>query len=591
MASRLQQVNERKDEFLANTSHELRNPLQGIMSISQTIYENEQTLSVESKKNLETLITVSKRMSFILNDLLDVQRLKEGSVKLQVTDVDLSAVVAGAVDTVRFMTKGKKITFATYISEQFPLVKADENRLFQIVFNLLHNAVKFTEQGEIRITAKMEGDMAVLRIQDPGIGMNDVTLKSIFHPYEQADASMTAVGGGLGLGLTICEQLVRLHGGKLSVSSQLHEGSTFEFTVPLGKSRYGPIKEYPVVQKMESHSIEVKPHEKLEERPRVLVVDDDPLNLSIIEQILQETYDVTTCASPMEALSYLDVYRWDLIISDVMMPRMSGFEFIEKIRERFTMAELPIVLLTARGQTEDIQTGFYYGANDYLVKPVDRVELVARVKALTDLRMSLKEHIAMEAAWLQAQIQPHFLFNTLNTIAALSDEDPQKMMTLLDQFGIYLNASFMTQNLSELIPLERELELVKAYVYIEQERFGERLQVEWLVDTYKDVFVPPLSIQTLVENAINHGILRLPEGGTVKITIVEHETGVEVSIADDGIGMEQEKVRQLLQTYTSPKSGIGLLNTDKRLKQLFGHGLTIASALHEGTTVTFTIPN
>ncbi|MHC8517797.1 hybrid sensor histidine kinase/response regulator [Sporosarcina sp. ITBMC105] len=591
LASRLQQVNEQKDEFLANTSHELRNPLQGIMSISQTIYENEPTLSAESKSNLETLISVSKRMSSILNDLLDVQRLKEGRVNLQVTDVDLSAVVAGAVDTVRFMTKGKQITFAIHISEQFPYVRADENRLFQVLFNLLHNAVKFTEHGEIIITAKMEGAMAVIRIQDPGIGMDDETLKSIFHPYVQADSSMTTIGGGLGLGLTICDQLVRLHGGKMDVSSQLNEGSVFMFSIPIGKSWSGPIKEYPAVQKVENHSFNVRMTDKTENRPKILVVDDDPLNLSIIEQILQEKYDVTICGSAPEALVYLDTCKWELIISDVMMPRMSGFELIERVRERYTLAELPILLLTARDQVEDIQTGFHFGASDYLIKPIDRVELVSRVKAFTDLKLSLKEQVAMEAAWLQAQIQPHFLFNTLNTIAALSDEDPQKMMKLLDQFGVYLNASFMTQNLSELIPLEQELELVQAYVYIEQERFGDRLQVEWHVDTYNEVFVPPLSIQTLVENAINHGILRLPEGGIVKILIIEHETGVDVSIKDDGMGMDKEKVWKLLQTSPNSKNGIGLLNTDKRLKQLFGRGLTITSVLYEGTTVTFTIPN
>ncbi|QTD40850.1 ATP-binding protein [Sporosarcina sp. Te-1] len=591
LAERLQRINEQKDEFLANTSHELRNPLHGIMSISQTIYETEGQLSDENKKNMETLITVSRRMSTILNDLLDAQRLKEGRISLHKTDVDLAAVAMGAVDMLRFMSKGKNVQFKVGIADTFPYVLADENRMFQILFNLIHNAVKFTERGEIAITAKMEGKKAVIRVSDTGIGMTEQTMKSIFQPYEQADSSMTAMGSGLGLGLVICEQLVKLHGGELTVHSRLNEGSVFTFTVPLGKARSSPITSYTSAQQVPSVHLEMAAGTDNHKQPRVLVVDDDPLNVSIIEQILKANhFDVVTCTSGKEALERLNKGKWDLVLSDVMMPKMSGYELAERIRERFTVAELPILLLTARSQLEDIQAGFHFGANDYITKPVEKAELVTRVKALTDLRQSLSERIALEAAWLQAQIQPHFLFNTLNTIAALSDENPRKMMKLIDEFGNYLNASFTTQNLSELVPLEKELELVRSYVYIEQQRFGDRLHVEWDIRVQSNVSVPPLAIQTIVENAINHGVLRQPEGGTVRITITEQDRVVDISITDDGRGMEAEKVQRLLQKAGEHQRGIGLLNTDKRLKQLFGSGLTIQSELFVGTTVSFSIP-
>ncbi|MBB4823283.1 sensor histidine kinase YesM [Sporosarcina luteola] len=589
LAERLQRINAQKDEFLANTSHELRNPLHGIMSISQTIYETEDQLSDENKKNLETLITVSRRMSNILNDLLDAHRLKEGHISLQQTDVDLSAVVTGTVDMLQFMTKGKEIQFKVAIADTFPYVQADENRLFQILFNLIHNAVKFTEHGEIVITARMEGKMAVISVKDTGIGMNEQTMKSIFHRYEQADSSLTAMGGGLGLGLSICDELVRLHGGELTVQSRLNQGSTFTFTIPLGKRRSSPvanstfIQQVPVVLETAASATSLN-------RPRILVVDDDPLNLSILERILRANdFDVVSCTSGQDALKQLNKGKWDLVLSDVMMPKMSGYELTEKIRERFSLAELPILLLTARSQLEDIQAGFHFGANDYITKPVEKVELVARVKGLIDLRKSLSERIALEAAWLQAQIQPHFLFNTLNTIAALSDENPRKMMKLIDEFGNYLNASFTTQNLSELVPLEKELELVRSYVYIEQQRFGDRLKVEWDVRVHSNVSVPPLAIQTIVENAINHGVLRKPEGGTVRISILEQGVFVNFSIVDDGIGMNSENVQQLLRKADEHHRGIGLLNTDKRLKQLFGSGLAIESEEFVGTTVSFAV--
>ena len=591
LADRLQRTNDRKDEFLANTSHELRNPLHGIMNISQTIYETEDQLSEENRKNMETLLTVSKRMSIILNDLMDVQKLKEGGIQLHLTDVDISAVASSVIDTVRFMTKGKDISFHIAISHKFPYVFGDENRLFQILFNLIHNAVKYTERGDIVVTAKMEGKFAVIEVKDAGIGIDQVALTTIFQPYEQVDASMTAMGSGLGLGLAICNELVQLHGGRLTVDSVVNEGSIFTFTIPLGKARTEPIVAYPAIESFNVPLTEQTEAIHLEKQPKILIVDDDPVNLSIIEQIMTANKcNVQTCLSGDEALKLLNKGKWDLVISDVMMPRMSGYELTEKIRERFTIAELPILLLTARSQLEDVQTGFHYGANDYITKPVDRVELIIRVKALTNLRKALTERIAMEAAWLQAQIQPHFLFNTLNTIAALSDEDPKKMMKLIEQFGNYLNISFTTQNLQELVPLNQELELVKSYVYIELERFCDRLTVQWDVQVSSKVMVPPLAIQTLVENAINHGVLKKAEGGTVTISVTAYNEMAEISITDDGVGIAAEQVENLLTKSDDHRSGIGLVNTDKRLRQLFGNGLHISSELNKGTTISFTVP-
>ena len=155
-----------------------------------------------------------------------------------------------------------------------------------------------------------------------------------------------------------------------------------------------------------------------------MAVDDDPVNLKVLTNILSEDrYEVEIVTSGKEALKQLEQKEWDLIISDVMMPTMSGYELTRSIREKFSISELPILLLTARSNTEDIYTGFLAGANDYVTKPVDAVELNVRVHALTDLQASINERLGMEAAWLQAQIRPHFLLNTLNAIVSLSEID------------------------------------------------------------------------------------------------------------------------------------------------------------------------
>src|SRR5699024_2591755 len=149
----------------------------------------------------------------------------------------------------------------------------------------------------------------------------------------------------------------------------------------------------------------------------------------------------------------------DLVIADVMMPEMSGYELTRIIRQRFTRSELPILLLTARNRQEDIENGFLAGANDYVTKPVDAVELRSRVLAHTESKQSFRARIQMESAWLQAQIQPHFLFNTLNSIIALSEIDMERMHKLVDAFSQVLRSKFNFQNLNHFIPIERELEL------------------------------------------------------------------------------------------------------------------------------------
>jgi len=606
----LQEEMKQKDDFLANTSHELRNPLHGIINIAQSILRNRPNqLDDKTKKDLALQLTIGHHMSRTLEDLLDITRLKEHRIRLEREHLDIQAISEGVVDMLQVLIENKNIQMEVRIPSDFPTVAADKNRLIQILFNLLHNAVKYTDEGIITIDADVQDEMVHIQITDPGIGMSEKTLHTIFEAYEQGDSSMTAMGGGLGLGLRICKQLVELHGGIIKADSSLGKGSVFTFTLPqevavttpsMDRSEL-PFRETPIaINSMikafsknapPSYRNNMKRETPRSLRPKILAVDDDPVNLQVLTNILSEDhYEVEIVTSGKEALHQLERKGWDLIISDVMMPTMSGYELTRSIRERFSISELPILLLTARSNPEDIYTGFLAGANDYVTKPVDQLELNVRVHALTSLQASINERLGMEAAWLQAQIRPHFLLNTLNAIVSLSEIDTSRMARLIEEFADYLQSSFYLKNLDKVVPLKTELDLLESYLYIEKERFGDRLQIKWEIDEANEVKIPPLSIQTLVENAVNHGVLKRMAGGLIIIRIRKEEGYTEVSVIDDGVGMDEETIKQIFTIQPDRQQGIGLVNTEQRLQRLYGKGLHVVSTLGVGTTVTFIVP-
>lgn len=597
LAHKLQKANRLKDEFLASTSHELRNPLHSIINMSEAVLERESAvLTHKSVNDLETVLAVGKRMSLLLNDLLDVMSLNENTKKLHLGPVSIHTIVEAVLEMLRFMIEGKPIDFVNQIPRDFHKVLADENRVIQIVFNLVHNAVKFTDEGAITLSGYTTGEgMAKIVIADTGIGVDAETMQRIFEPYEQGTISKTIVEGGFGLGLNISKRLIELHGGTLEVQSVVGQGSTFAFTLPLSdeaeiQGTYEKEQNHKKQESVVEQSDVEKKRLTVCNRPRILVVDDEPINLRVIETILtNEKYEVVTVTSGLKALKCLWSEEWDLVISDVMMPKMSGYELVRSIRKQFTMTDLPVLLLTARSQPRDIENGFLAGANDYVVKPVDALELRSRVEALTKVKRSIQELHRMEAAWLQAQIEPHFLFNTLNAILTLSELDSERTSKLVEALSDFLRESYNFQNGEALVPLENELRLVQAYLYIQQERFGKRIQVVWQLEAETNVLIPSLTIQPLIENALKHGILKRSEGGTIHIRMINVDTHLEITVADNGVGMDEEQLAKLLQPKERSSSSIGLINTHRRLQHHYGQGLRITSKLHEGTSVSFVV--
>lgn len=604
LSRKLQREIDRKDDFLANTSHELRNPLHGILNIAQSMLDQKESPSSKHvHKNIELLISIGNHMTFVVDDLLDLTKLKEQTLKLQKQNIEIEAIIRTVCDMMRFSVQGKEIEMVIQVDETLSTIYADKNRMMQILFNLLHNAIKFTPKGTITISAKATKNEAIFCVDDSGLGIPPELLPTIFDRYEQQDASLTAMGNGLGIGLAICKELIELHGGTIHAESIVNVGTTIRFTLPLVENVevHTSFEREHTEHELVKHQYPLDFHPTFNPQPkdagsgftlakttrRLLIVDDDLINLQTLSQVLTtENYEIETAQSGKQALKKLQNNIYHLIITDIMMPQMSGYELVSKIRQHSSASELPILVLTARSRREDMLTAFKSGANDYVTKPVDAIELKARVHSLISLQQSIEERLRLEAAWLQAQINPHFFFNVLNSIIMLSDIDEHKMHHLLDAFRDFLSASFDFENTEIEVPIEQELDLVRAYLTIEQIRFENRIKLIWEIDEALVFLLPPLTIQTLVENAIKHGILTKAEGGTIHIIVQKRDdTAIIVSIQDNGVGFDTEQ-----QKEASEKRGIGIPNTDFRLKQLYGTGLHIKSNLGEGTTVSFEIP-
>ena len=396
-SEQLEKIDHLKDQFLANTSHELRTPLQGIIGLTESLIED-QRLSGR-KEDLEMIISSGKRLNNLVNDLLDFSKLKNDELSLSRMPVDMRAAVNVVMVLSQPLLHGKDVQIINSVSNDVPLVDADENRVQQVLHNLIGNAIKFTDHVKIEISSETIEDLLKVKVMDTGIGIPEDQHESIFQSFEQVESSNIREFGGTGLGLTISKQLVELHGGSISVDSKVGEGSTFIFTLPLSKvsrkefkaagmTNYGDM----VTKVQEDISITEGVRQQpsssaASDKVRILVVDDEPVNRRVLQNHLSQAgYEVTQAIDGLDALSILEQNKdYDLIILDIMMPHMSGYEVCNKLRDFYLPSELPVVMLTAKNRVSDLMEGFEAGANDYLTKPFSKDELLSRIKTHLNL--------------------------------------------------------------------------------------------------------------------------------------------------------------------------------------------------------------
>lgn len=414
----LAHLNQLKDDFLANTSHELRTPLNGILGLAEALVSG--SPDAATKRTADLILTSGRRLSTIVDDVLAFATLRKEGATLAREPVDLAAVIDQVREVYAAQAGEKKLTLTVDQRLEGRGVVGETAKVEQVLHHLVGNAVKFTERGSVTLSAFLEGEAVRVVVRDTGPGIDEATRASLFSAFEQADGSAKRELGGLGLGLPLAKRVVELLGGDLVVESSPGEGSAFSFAleacalpapaaatesvqVPARTNAFAPVTRsivppapppssgakggvssvhIPVAAPVSGHVSAHMPIAGLGVVGRVLAVDDEPINLAVLaRQLGNEGFEVVKASSGPEAIEKLKSETFDIVLLDVMMPRMSGYDVCRVVRRELGLADLPVVLVTAKTQEQDLVDGFDCGANDYIRKPFTKGELVARVHA------------------------------------------------------------------------------------------------------------------------------------------------------------------------------------------------------------------
>ncbi|HEX6185584.1 MAG TPA: PAS domain S-box protein [Pyrinomonadaceae bacterium] len=374
---RAQEVNRAKDEFLATLSHELRTPLTPILGWTHMIRSG-RLGAAESAQGIRVIEKNSQSLSRLINDLLDMSSILSGKMRIERAPVELASVVREAAETVRPQADARSVRVEVQTGGLGPaVVSGDRTRLVQVFWNLLHNAVKFSpEGGRVRVRVGADSGSARVEVEDDGAGIAPEFLPHVFERFRQADMGTTRTHGGLGLGLALVKSFVEAHGGAVSVESAGEgRGSRFMVALPAVKSdgtRYQS-------GDLEEGAGELCP----EESCHVLIVEDAPDTLEMLRVAFEARgYTPAACATPEEALSVAESRRFDIIVSDIGLPRIDGYELIARLREFPHLREVPALALTGYAAQRDAEAALAAGFDAHVAKPVDPAELAERMEQL-----------------------------------------------------------------------------------------------------------------------------------------------------------------------------------------------------------------
>lgn len=490
---KLKEMDRLKTEFFSNISHEFRTPLTLMLAPAEELLAKYETL--ESKRvasNIEIIHRNALRLLKLVNTLLDFSRIEAGRTKASYEATDLSSLTA---DLASNFSSASELSDLKLIIDCPPMnewVEVDRDMWEKIVLNLLSNAFKFTHKGSIHVSTRVENSKAVLRVKDTGIGISADALPKLFDRFYRVENSQGRSYEGSGIGLSLVKELVKIQGGNIEVESRLGEGTTFSVYMPLGVKHNISLDKEPQAKPLSKHaetyiteaqrwSDDTKnnplSHSKKGTKGHILVADDNSDMREFIKRMLEDAgYDVTLAVDGENAWELCQKNLPDLVLSDVMMPKLNGFEFLKKIRSAEYTYSLPIILISARAGEADKAEGLMSGADDYLSKPFHSGELIARVDGAVKLGKYRKQaheqllaqtnHIAKIGGWSfdVATLKGEWT-DELSRIHDLPEDSPIDVQKGLD-FYTPLSRPIIEKAIEDVIhlgkPYDLQLEIITA---------------------------------------------------------------------------------------------------------------------------------
>jgi PAS domain S-box-containing protein len=405
------EIDKMKTDFISTVSHELRTPLTSVLGFASIIKEKLETdvfpiLSADDRKlqktikrvddNLSIIIAEAERLTSLINDVLDIAKMEAGKVEWQMQPLDPTELIDWATNATSALFETNGLQFITEIEPGLPQMVGDRNRLLQVLINLISNAVKFTESGSVICRVKQANSGICISVADTGIGIAPEDQPKVFEKFRQVGDTLTDKPKGTGLGLPICKQIVEHHGGRIWVDSELGKGSTFSFAIPIYESHNqanSKINLDALVKQLREH-VTATNAVCTESRKTILVVDDDVNIRELLRQQLEtEGYSVREAKDGMHAIQQIKTVRPDLILLDVMMPQINGFDVAAVLKNDPHTADIPIIILSI---IENKERGSHIGIDRYLTKPINTEMLLSEVGSLLSQGASSKKVLVVD---------------------------------------------------------------------------------------------------------------------------------------------------------------------------------------------------
>jgi len=646
---KLLELDKLKDQFFANISHEFRSPLTLSLGAFKTLLKT--SLPAESLAVVQSGLRNTSRLLFLINELLELAKFEGRQASLRAVCVDLAALIKNVA--ANFESSDRQRIFIEGTNRPVP-IEVDVRKMTKVLYNLLTNAFKFSDpvDGKVWIDLAIEDARASIRIRDNGIGIPEDQFERIFERFTQVEGDMTRRFEGSGIGLALAREIVTLHGGHITVQSSFGEGSTFTVTLPRGQVRpedMVPVEddEALMLPALETGRPSGEPDRETEENsppdwPLILVADDNADMRAYVRRLLVDEFHVVAACDGADALTQARRLKPALVLTDVMMPVMSGYDLLKAMRADEALRVIPVILLTARAGTEARVESLEAGADDYVSKPFNEEELVARIKnqlrihrqereldiRATELRdlYSKLEGVNAELRELNLRksefvsIVSHDLRTPLaamgvlveNLLAGIGGPLTDRQRDYLDR--IHANIGRLTRMINDLLDLAK---IEAGSIHFHPKTVALATIVEPLVESLQPLALrKSINLQSTIHdralliegdsdklsqvltNLVQNACKFTPAGGEVQVEIRNDEEGfARVCVADTGCGIPPDEVPRVFEKFfrgASSKAearGAGLgLAIVKHFVELHRGRIWVESSPQEGSRFYFTIP-